>query len=154
MRIELTRGKFAIIDDDDYFWIKAWKWSCNDQGYARRIRKVKGKCHEVRMHRAIVAAPLGLDVDHIDGNRLNNRKSNLRLSTRSQNHFNRKPRQKTASGYKGVSWSKDRWMVRVVIGGRSKNIGKFNCKHDAAEAYNAAASREYGEFAKLNIIKR
>jgi hypothetical protein len=95
-----------------------------------------------------------MEVDHINCNRIDNRKSNLRHATRSQNVRNTIPRTDTSSKFKGVHWHKasKKWMTRIYINGKRKFIGSFNNEYDAALAYNAAAAEHYGEFARLNHI--
>jgi hypothetical protein len=96
----------------------------------------------------------GVEIDHIDGNRLNNRKSNLRFATSSQNKINRGPRKDNTSGFKGVSLNKklNKYGVRLMIDGKYKHLGLFNNKIEAAKVYNENALKYYGEFAWLNVI--
>lgn len=95
------------------------------------------------------------EIDHIDGNRLNNQKSNLRYATSSQNKANRGPRKDNKSGYKGVSWHKQRkkWTARIKNGSKYEHLGLFQNKIDAAKTYNIKAIEYYGSYAWLNIIK-
>ena len=97
--IELTQGKTALVDDEDYEKINQWNWVCNNDGsktsqrfYAIRRNGIKfgGKGELVSMHREIMGFPIGMDIDHIDGNTLNNQKKNLRICTRAENLRNRK----------------------------------------------------------------
>jgi len=107
------------------------------------------------MHREIMDAPAGMEVDHINGNGLDNRKCNLRLATSSQNKRNqRKQRRKTSSKYKGVYWHKrDKvWVVRIQAEGKEKYIGSYKTEQEAALAYNEAALKYHGEYAKLNEV--
>src|SRR4030066_2184242 len=111
--IKLTRGKVAIVDDEDYEWINQWKWHCNGQGYAERHCDIPGKRTMIKMHRLILNTPNGMETDHINHNRLDNRKSNLRVRTRSQNAINTPIRSSNTSGKKGVDWKKNvgKWRV-------------------------------------------
>ena len=99
-------------------------------------------------------APANLEVDHIDGNHLNNQKSNLRLATSSQNKMNRGPRKDNKSGYKGVSWHKQRnqWTARIMANGKYQHLGLFGNILDAVKTYNEAAIKYFGEFAWINKI--
>ena len=96
----------------------------------------------------------GLEIDHINGNRLDNRISNLRMATDAQNASNRKIPVNNSSGFKGVHFQKNNknWVARIGIGKKRKHLGAFKTKEDAAKAYNAAAKEKYGEFAKLNSL--
>ena len=143
--ILLTKGKISLVDDEDYDWLNQWKWQFGGHRYAVRTTNHNKKIY---MHRLIMYAPQGIEVDHINGNELDNRKINLRLATRQQNQFNQKPR--SLSGYKGVYLRKSdqKWVVYV----KRKFIGSYKEKIEAAKHYNIVASQLYGEFARLNII--
>ena len=94
-------------------------------------------------------------IDHINGNGLDNRKCNLRFANANQNQHNRKTNKNNKSGYKGVCWHKrhNKWISRISINNKLIHLGLFNDKLDAANTYNNAAIKYYGEFANLNIIK-
>lgn len=92
-------------------------------------------------------------VDHINGNKIDNRISNLRSCTVSQNGFNRPAPPSNTSGYKGVGKCGDKWRSRLVFEGKEYSFGTYDCKHEAAKAYNIGALKHHGEFAYLNIIK-
>ena len=98
-------------------------------------------------------APAGLVVDHIDGNGLNNRKSNLRVCTQAQNSLNSRPRRNSSSRYKGVSFYKrDKiWQAQIFYNFRTINIGRFDDEIEAALAYDRKAAELFGEFAYLNF---
>jgi len=150
--ITLTRGKIALVDDDDFEWLSKFRWRAyrNQCGcwYARRGES------SIFMHREILGEPLGVEVDHRDGDGLNNQRYNLRLATHSQNLCNRGKQRNNTSGYKGVSWFKrvGKWHARIQINGRDKHLGYFDILEEAARAYNVAALEHFGEFAKLNEI--
>ncbi len=95
-----------------------------------------------------------MDVDHINGNRLDNRKCNLRLATRSQNLQNSRKRTGCSSRFKGVNWlgQNKRWRARIKVFGKEIALGCFISELEAAEAYNKAAKEHFGDFAKLNEI--
>lgn len=148
-KIPLTKGKFAIVDDEDYEWLSERKWHIGGSGYA--VRFSKRKC--CLMHREIMKTPRGMDVDHINGNTLDNRKENLRNCTRSQNNMNRNAYRKTLSGFKGVYWDKEKhlWYSRITYSGTDFRLGYFRDPVDAALAYDDAARKHYGEFAHTNF---
>lgn len=159
--IPLTQGKVAIVDDEDYSELVQYKWcaGCFDGiWYALRYSKEEyekagRRSVLVFMHRQIMKAEKGRQIDHKDGNGLNNQKENLRFSTQQQNVFNQKPTGRGTSKYKGVSWAKTmhRWYAGIKFNGRSKNLGFYNNEVDAAEAYDTAAKELFGEFARTNF---
>lgn len=153
-------GKFAIVDADDYEHLMRWKWHVDCKGYPSRSQnmgKINGKVKikTFKMHRDIMHHhDRAENIDHIDGNKLDNRKVNLRPATHSQNSMNKKPQANAKSKYKGVSWRGDgRWRARIMANGRSRHIGNFTSEVEAARAYNIAALIEHGEFARLNKIE-
>ena len=162
-RIPLTKGKFAIVDPDDYERLSKFKWiafSGTRTFYALRWSKQakRRKRHYVRMHRVIMQPPKGMLVDHINHNGLDNRKANLRLATQSQNSCNkRKTTSKTVSRYKGLALYPNRgkrWAARIRINERLKHLGFFEAEADAARAYDSAACKYHGEFAVLNFPQK
>lgn len=154
--IELTKGAFAIVDDEDAELLSRFSWQLNDRGYAVANVGV-GRKHVTieRMHRIIMKAPDGIDVDHISGNRLDNRKQNLRLATRTQNLWNKKKASGTTSIYKGVHWQRQikRWRAKITVNRKQLSLGCFLNEVDAAKAYNEAAKKHFGEFALINKIQ-
>lgn len=145
--IELTQGKKAIVDKEDYELLSQHKWTYSD-GYA--YRRPKGE--KIWMHRLISKVPNGLYTDHINGNKLDNRRKNLRHCTYAQNNKNAAIRKDNKTGYKGVYWEKGMSKYRCVIQNDGKRItlGYFDCKHEAAKTYNEKAKELHGEFARLN----
>lgn len=155
--IPLTQGKVAIVDAADYEWLNQWKWSVSPDGrtfYARRTEtSPEGKDVPVSMHRLIASAPRGVEVDHKDGNGLNNTRGNLRLATHSQNRHNSTMPSNNTSGFKGVSWHKRhrKWYAHATVNGKSKHIGHYDTPEDAARAYDAVVREIHGEFARPNF---
>jgi hypothetical protein len=145
-----------MVDDEDYEWLTNWKWSAHGEGYAMRGEHIGNRKYKYfTMHREIVGAKKGDIVDHINGNKLDNRKENLRIANRSQNATNSKHR-KNESGYRGVCKDKRRglWKSEIRVGdGKRKFLGYYEDKIEAAKAYNGAAIMYHGEFAKLNEIE-
>lgn len=148
---KLGKGKFALVDDEDYRLLAAVPWLMHRQGYARRSNV---KYLDGLMHRYVIGAKSGDFVDHLNGDKLDNRRSNLRIASRSQNGANRPPLSSNKSGYKGVSWNRrwNRWHAQIRLGGRSRSIGNFLDPIDAARAYDGAAFDQWGEFAYLNWV--
>lgn len=144
----------AIVDDDIYETVSKFGWSLNSNGYAKRTIKIKGKSKALLMHKSIMGYKGDLDIDHINGRRLDNQKANFRLCTRSQNLGNQKLSSKNTSGHKGVHFDKERNKYQAYIkkNGRKIFLGRFNDPIEAAKAYNKKALELFGEFARLNII--
>ena len=153
-KIELTRGYETIVDAKDYGWLNQWSWYYA-HGYAvRTVYDENGKSHQLRMHRLIINTPDGMDTDHINGDKLDNRRQNLRPATRSQNVANTFVEKQNNSGYKGVSWKKsnNKWVAQIRVDNVVKHIGLFDSKEEAGRAYNKEATRYFGEYAYLNKI--
>ena len=145
---------FAIVDDELFDELNKYHWSISTNGYAQR-RDDKGKI--ILMHRQIAGLTFGDKqcVDHINGNRLDNRNSNLRLCTRTQNNHNMKLSKRNRSGAKGVYIQSEKTLrVSIMCNGKNIHLGSFpNTKQglkQAKNAYNDAAKKYYGEFAYLN----
>lgn len=156
--IKLTQGKVALVDDDDYDALVLRKWRAvnhdrNGRWYAFGSSGYgRGNTHTIRMHRIILSAPEGVDVDHINGNGLDNRKSNLRIATEGQNAQNRRKTEcHTSSKYKGVCRRGNRWEARVMKNKKTYWLGTFETQIDAARAYDKKAMELFGEFAKTNL---
>lgn len=153
-RIGLTQGKFALVDDDDYEWLMQWKWHYSNTGYAvRNSPYVNGKRKTISMHREIMKTPDYMDTDHRDLKRLNNQRYNLRVCTRSQNCQNKFRSSKNTSGYKGVVWHKklEKWQAQIQRTKKNTHLGYFDTPEEAAYAYDVAARKRFGEFARLNF---
>ncbi|MGV7119611.1 HNH endonuclease [Sphingopyxis sp. 550A] len=154
--IPLTKGKFAVVDDDDYDAISSSKWNASPTHlgtfYAARSEKQEnGKYSTVLMHRIINRTPKGMQTDHINGDTLDNRKKNLRSVTPRQNAQNSAPnRRREYSAHKGVTWHKRdrRWVAKIVVDSRPIHLGYFTDELEAAAAYASAAARHFGPFAR------
>lgn len=159
--IKLTRGKVALIDDDDFEFINSFKWYATKKKYtfyAERSQHIStGKHVNIPMHRLILGVTKKtMKVDHVDENGLNNQKSNLRICTHAQNKRNVTKRiTGTLSKYKGVTKHKrdNRWMAQIRLNYKNIFCGYFKDEREAAIAYNKAAIKYHGEFANLNVIK-
>lgn len=150
--VTLTKGYEAIIDASDAQLVGMWNWCADVSGgnaYATRGDWRGSDQRVVRMHREILAAPAGFDVDHIDGNKLNNRRSNLRLATRAENNRNRARRRDNKSGFKGVTkHSSGRWRATIKANGKFKHLGVFDTPQEAHAAYLDASRYWHGEFGR------
>lgn len=155
-KIKLTKNKFAIIDNDDFLRISYYKWHYRAEYATRNSSRLEGKQTAILMHREILKLNKNnkFDVDHINGNKLDNRKINLRICTRSENQYNRKISKNNTSGYKGVSWHEgsNKWYARICLNYKSIFLGAFDSKELAAKAYNSAALKNNPNFAKLNNV--
>lgn len=145
--VELTKGYSCLVDVPGI----GDKWTasrCGNHIYA--VRTIGGR--REYMHRLIAGAKRGEFVDHIDGDTLNNMRANLRVCSHQQNAFNSSKRS-SLSGFKGVARHYDhvRWVARLTLSGKNLYLGTFASPEDAARAYDAAARRYYGDFARLNF---
>ena len=152
-RIELTKGLYATVDDEDYDALNQFRWYA-DKGrgtyYAGRPGPgPKYSC--ISMHRQIMCTPDNMVVDHINSDGLDNQRHNLRNCTTAQNNVNSNKKPHCSSIYKGVCFDKGRNQWAAYIG-REYKIGRFSTEYDAALAYNKKAVELYGEFARLNVI--
>lgn len=151
--IPLTRGIEAIIDDEDYEYLNQWKWCAHKEGYAvRSASKQNGKREYIRMHRLIMNAKKGQIIDHINCNKVDNRKENLRFCTDMQNSQNQKKRKGLTSLYKGVDLFRGKYRAFIRVNKKQIYLGTFENEEAAAEAYNNAAINYHGEFARINKL--
>jgi hypothetical protein len=145
--ITLTKGKYAIVDAADFEELNKYKWHAlevADGFYAARHKDGK----TVLMHREIMQPPPGMVVDHVDGNRANNSRENLRVCTQRQNVCNRGPHSK--SGFKGVTPHRDKWAAKLGYKGETYRAGVFDDPVEAARARDQLAIEVVGEYAWLN----
>ncbi len=156
-RIYLDEGLWTIVDLEDYRRFSCFKWYIDGRDgrfYAVRGKRVgKRNVIKVRLHREIMKAPKGLLVDHGNLKGLDNRRSNLRRATYGENNQNKRKRKGATSRYIGVNFDKRsrNWRVRIMYKGKVKWLGNFDDEIDAGKAYDAAAKKYYGEFARLNF---
>jgi hypothetical protein len=156
-RIWLGEGEFTILDQQDYYRLSKYKWYIKGnfgKFYAARNYKYDSRqTKTVSMHREIMNAPGGLLVDHRNRDGLDNRRENLRLATYSQNNCNKIKRKNTSSKFTGVCFNKQgkRWGVNISNKGKRIFLGYFDSEIDAAKAYDEAAKKYHGEFARLNF---
>lgn len=152
--VPLTRGMQAVIDASDACLVGGINWQARTSGqttYAMSSKQTGPKTWIARiMHRMIVSAPDGMQVDHIDGDGLNNRRSNLRIVTAAQNAQNVGTRRNNKSGIKGVCWhkAKGKWDASITVNRKFIHLGQFAKIEDAASAYTEASVRLHGEFAR------
>ncbi|MGA2171700.1 MAG: AP2 domain-containing protein [Sedimentisphaerales bacterium] len=156
-RIHLGEGKYAIVDQKDFYQLNNLEWIAKEDFnsiYAVRFFKFPGKRAKLNsMHRFIYDAPAGFFVDHRNCNGLDNRRDNLRPATRSQNNCNIPKRKNTTSRFIGVHFAKkaNKWVAQIKHTKKKIWLGYFDNEIDAAKAYDAAAAKYHGEFARLNF---
>lgn len=161
-KILLSQGKFALVDDWNFIWLKKYHWTLSGSKTRRNaIRYLSrtgnsGLQRTVYMHREIMGLKYGDKrvVDHINHNTLDNRECNLRVCSHSCNMKNRKP-QKGKSKYKGVNLVKgkqNKWKVQIGHNGKIIYGGCFDTEIEAAYKYNKLALKYHGKFANLNIV--
>ncbi len=150
IRIELSWGLVSLVDDDVAPEILAMKWRVKkaDRTYYAIHSTPRPRRKTLYLHRVILGAQHGVQVDHIDGDGLNNQIANLRLCTHAENHRNARKALNGTSKFKGVSWYKRtaKWQARVMF----KFLGYFDSELAAALAYDRAAIELFGPFARTN----
>lgn len=152
--IPLSKGLVSKVDPDDYLVLSRCNWCASDSGNGIHYAQRKDRKKTVLMHRFIMGVTdPNIFVDHINGDTLDNRRSNLRLCSRSQNNRNKTAHKNSTSKYLGVCWDKARskWKSTIYVGNKVRHLGRFKNEVDAAHAYDKAARSEFGEFANLNF---
>lgn len=154
MLIPISKGKSVIVDYEDYDrLLKMGKWHYSKGGYVCKTKvfpRINGKQpkESVYMHRIIMNTPDGMVTDHIDGNGLNNQKSNLRICTQAENNLNKKIKGK----YKGIKFYQGKWHSEIKFKGEYKYLGSYESAEQAALAYNEVAKELHGAYAILNVV--
>jgi hypothetical protein len=156
--IESVNGPDVAIDEADEGIVSAYQWVVHSYAAASSANPIsyataKGATPTLYMHRLIMGAPNGLEVDHRDSDGLNNRRSNLRIATHQQNQVNKRKRAGCSSRYKGVCFATkiDKWVAYIVINGKQQHLGVFITEESAARAYDVAAVETWGSFARPNL---
>jgi len=156
-RIYLGEGKWTLLDVKDYYRLRIFKWIVYGNGtnlYAIRHQLIEpNKTKTVYMHREIMNPPADLVVDHRNCDGLDNRRTNLRFATHAQNTRNRRKKKNGSSQFLGVYFNKEKstWDSQLMHNGKKIWVGRFKTEIDAARAYDAAARKYHGEFARLNF---
>lgn len=154
--LKISKGYFALVDDEDYEFLSNFKWSANVQRHTvyakksayRKKNMLTSNTNEIMLHRMILKPKNGEVVDHIDGNGLNNQKVNLRLCKQSENLRNKKHYKNNSSGVKGVYFNKqaNKWIAQIGFNKKMIYLGSFINKHEAAQAYKEKSQKLFGEF--------
>ena len=155
--IQLTQGKVAIVDDEDYEYLNQFKWHYHRSYAARSVRLDNGKGKVVLMHREILGLTDTKDfTDHISHETCDNRRQNLRVCTNSKNQMNSLKDKTfkgnpTSSKFKGVTWFKrdKKWQSQITKDKKYYYLGRFNTEEEAAEVYNKKSIELFGEFNKI-----
>lgn len=152
--IILNHGKRALVDDEDYEWLTRLTWYAMKPGNTNNYYAYNSK-GRVFMHSLVMNAAAGQQVDHRNGDGLDNRKENLRFTSNAQNQYNRRLPGNSTSGYKGVSWNKKsrKWQAQIAKDKKPYYLGLFDTAEAAARAYDAKARELFGEFAKPNFAQ-
>ena len=157
------KGKYTIVDDEDYDFLSQFSWSLSRKGYVTAYIPVRLQSkyphQNVQMQRMLMwdIVEKGQFVDHINRDKLDNRRKNLRICTLNESNRNRgkiefQRRQKKVSQYKGVWWDRNKWRTAITVEDRKIYLGRFDQERDAAIAYNTAARIFFGEHACYNEI--
>ena len=156
-KIPLTQNKLASIDNEDFELISQYKWCVSKKhsiSYAITSAIKNNIKTTLKMHRLIMKiVDPKIQIDHVDGDGLNNQKLNLRICTSQQNQRNRQKNKVSSSKFKGIWWDKrvKKWQVSIQIGKKRKHLGYFHNEIEAAKAYDTAAKKYFGEFARFNF---
>ena len=155
--ISLTRNQKTKVDCENFLKFSQFKWyarrSSSGKFYAVRAIYPKNKQKIVYMHRLVIKAPDGLEVDHINGDTLDNRKSNLRLCTNAENLRNQSKHRRNKSGFKGVVRNGNNWQAKIRVNNKTIYLGTFKTPVEAAKKYDEYVIKYHGEFARLNFPK-
>ena len=157
-KIKLTKGKYALVDKEDFDQLNKWKWTaafngCTKSYYAHRTIVVRPRSHSlgranttIIMSRQIMNYPKNMDVDHINHNTLDNRRTNLRMATRSQNKQNERLRKDNRLGIKGVCSRGNKYIAQIQFNKKKIYLGLYENREQAKKAYRKASEYYFGEF--------
>jgi len=148
------QDKYLLIDNEKYDLVKKYSWYLSSYGYAIAHHLGKGKNYKkIYAHLLIINCPKGMEIDHINHNKLDNRRRNLRICTRSQNQMNKIKLKNNISGFTGVIWDKQnkKFRAQIQVNKKHFHLGLFETKEQAAEIYNQKAKYLFGQF--FNIKK-
>lgn len=148
-QIELTRGQVVRVSPEDFDELARSNWYARWDKSAKKFYAGRNTMKKtILMHRAVTSCPLGLLVDHINGDTLDNRRENLRFATAAENGRNRGPNRSNSTGYKGVTLRNGRFVASIMVNRKVIFIGSFVAAYDAHLAYAEASKKHHGEFAK------
>jgi hypothetical protein len=149
--IHLNSGYYALIDTTDLTIIAPYRWHCAVGGNKRYVRSGTGHRTPISMHRLLLGNPVGLVIDHINGDGCDNRRSNIRAVPNVVNLHNRGPSKTNTSGYSGVHFDRGKWRAMIRLGGRRVNLGRFTEAKEAARAYDLAVMQNRDRLAFTNF---
>ncbi len=151
--IPLTQGVVALVDDEDYERLVGYRWFTLRGTRAIHAARHSAERRTIYMHQDILGVRPGYQVDHVNGDGVDNRRANLRWATRTQQRHNQPCYRNSHSGLKGVQLVErtKRWRARITYGGQTRHLGTFVSPVDAARAYDARAREVFGVFARLNF---
>lgn len=146
--------KLFKIDAEDVEFCKGFSYSVNGAGYLQATKLATGKNKQIFLHRVLLNIPEGLEADHINGDRSDNRRSNLRIVDAARNMQNRRKKKNTASSYKGVYLNRARnnWHTYISLNGKRLYGGAFKTDKEAAKRYDELATKYFGEYARINNL--
>jgi len=149
----------ALVDKGVAHDLEKYKWHVKKDGYMYRNASTeelkRGMPRSIAMHRQLMGFPKGKTVDHINHDKLDNRLCNLRVASYADNQANRRKLKRASSKYKGVRYHRrdNVWHAYIIARGKQEHLGTFKSEKDAAQAYNSAAKKQFGEFALLNNLE-
>ena len=149
--VTLSSDQTTLVSNKDYVWVMQWKWSALKARHGWYAVRREGRKY-IYLHRALMDAPKGRQVDHKNGDGLDNRRANLRVATNMQNSRNRHRRNGVLSQYRGVTKRKKAWIAQITVNYHNHYVGSFKTEAEAAQAYNAAAKKAFGKYASLNEV--
>ncbi|WP_148316784.1 HNH endonuclease [Achromobacter xylosoxidans] len=156
-QIPIAGGAVAVVDDQDFEMLSAFRWHLHNSGYPRCVLPVEQGLKKAYMHRMVMGGEVGdgRRVDHINGNPLDNRRANLRWCSMTENMRNRGATRANTSGFKGVTWDKQkrRWMAQIKVDKRQCFLGYFDDPAVAHQAYREASLAKFGEFSPYAVAQ-